>query len=174
MEKRTQALRKSYRPETLQHYGKNTLTQVFSCEISENFKSTYFEEHLCTFASFSNKMMLRWYNLDEAHFFFTWYHFNECTYLVKVSFKKGNSHLQECRSSNHRCSVRKGVLRNFTKFTGKHLCQSLFFNKVAGRRPATLLKERPWHSCLKKRLWHSCFPVIFVKFLGTPFSQNTS
>ena len=29
-------------------------------------------------------------------------------------------------------SVKKGVLRNFTKFTGKHLCQSLFFNKVAG------------------------------------------
>ena len=27
---------------------------------------------------------------------------------------------------------RKGVLRNFAKFTGKHLCQSLFFNKVAG------------------------------------------
>ena len=26
----------------------------------------------------------------------------------------------------------KGVLRNFTEFTGKHLCQSLFFNKVAG------------------------------------------
>ena len=23
----------------------------------------------------------------------------------------------------------KGVLRNFTKFTGKHICQSLFFNK---------------------------------------------
>ena len=23
----------------------------------------------------------------------------------------------------------KGVLRNFTKFTGKHLCQGLFFNK---------------------------------------------
>ena len=27
--------------------------------------------------------------------------------------------------------VRKGDLRNFTKFTGKHLCQGLFFNKVA-------------------------------------------
>ena len=24
---------------------------------------------------------------------------------------------------------KKGALRNFTKFTGKHLCQSLFFNK---------------------------------------------
>ena len=27
---------------------------------------------------------------------------------------------------------KKGVLKNFVKFTGKHLCQSLFFNKVAG------------------------------------------
>ena len=25
---------------------------------------------------------------------------------------------------------KKGVLRNLTKFTGKHVCQSLFFNKV--------------------------------------------
>ena len=29
----------------------------------------------------------------------------------------------------------KDVLRNFTKSTGKHLCQSLFLNKVAGFRP---------------------------------------
>ena len=36
------------------------------------------------------------------------------------------------RSSHQRCSVRKGVLRNFAKFTGKHLCQAVFFNKVAG------------------------------------------
>ena len=35
-------------------------------------------------------------------------------------------------SSHWRCSVRKGVLRNFAEFTGKHLWQSLFFNKVAG------------------------------------------
>ena len=69
------------------------------------------------------------------------------------------------RSSHQRCSVRKGVLRNFTKFTGKHLCQVVFFNKVAGPEPATLLK---------KRLWHSFFPVNFAKFLRTPFSQNSS
>ena len=31
------------------------------------------------------------------------------------------------RSSHWRYSVRKGVLINFAKFTGKHLCQSLFF-----------------------------------------------
>ena len=34
-----------------------------------------------------------------------------------------------------RCSVRKDVLRNFAKFTRKHLCQSLFFNKVACMGP---------------------------------------
>ena len=36
----------------------------------------------------------------------------------------------------------KGVLRNLAKFTGKYLCQSLFLNKVAGLRPATLLKKK--------------------------------
>ena len=36
---------------------------------------------------------------------------------------------------------KKGIIKNFSKFTGKHLCQSLLFNKVAGR-PATLLKNR--------------------------------
>ena len=34
---------------------------------------------------------------------------------------------------------KKGVLRNFIKFTRKHLCQSLFFDKVAGLRHATLI-----------------------------------
>ena len=40
---------------------------------------------------------------------------------------------QKCRyirSSHRRCSLRKRVIRNFSKFTGKHLCQSFFFNKV--------------------------------------------
>ena len=38
--------------------------------------------------------------------------------------------------------MKKGVLKNFAKFTGKHLYQSLFFNKSAVLRPATLLKKR--------------------------------
>ena len=28
--------------------------------------------------------------------------------------------------------TKKGVLRNFAKFTGKYLCQNLLINKVAG------------------------------------------
>ena len=36
------------------------------------------------------------------------------------------------RSSHQRFSMEIVVLKNFTKFTEKHLCQNLFFNKVAG------------------------------------------
>ena len=47
------------------------------------------------------------------------------------------------RSSRQEVFCKKGVLRNFAKFTGKHLCQSLFFNR--------------------------CFSVNFAKFLRTTF-----
>ena len=43
------------------------------------------------------------------------------------------------KSSQQRCSVKRGVPRNFAKFTGKQLCQSLFFNKVAGCTSGRLL-----------------------------------
>ena len=66
------------------------------------------------------------------------------------------------RSSHRGCSVKKDVHKNFTKFTGKHLCQSLFFNKVAGLGPATLLKKRDSGTrpatLLKKRL---CLTQVF-------------
>ena len=62
------------------------------------------------------------------------------------------------RSSPPEVFCKKGVLRNFTKFKGKDLCQSFFNNKVTG--PATLLK---------KRLLQRCFPANFEKFLKTPF-----
>ena len=55
------------------------------------------------------------------------------------------------RSSHRGGSVKKGVLKNFANFTGKHLCWSLL------------------QACnfIKKRLQHWCFPVKFAKFLRT-------
>ena len=52
-----------------------------------------------------------------------------------------------CRSSHRRCSIKKGVLENFAKFAGKNLCQSLFFNKVAGLMPARYFEnsEKPFY-----------------------------
>ena len=46
-----------------------------------------------------------------------------------------------------------GVLKSFAKFTGKHMYQSLSFNKVVGVRNATLLMT----------------PVNFAKIFRTPF-----
>ena len=46
--------------------------------------------------------------------------------------------LRALRSSHRRVFVKKGILRNFANFTGRHLCQSLFFNKVAGLRVSGL------------------------------------
>ena len=46
-----------------------------------------------------------------------------------------------CRSSRPEVFCKKGVFKNFAKFTEKHLCQNLFFNKVAGLRSVTLLKQ---------------------------------
>ena len=61
-------------------------------------------------------------------------------------YKKDYNSLDlQIRKSNFRSSIpeafcKKGVLRNFTKSTGKHLWQSLFFNKVAGH--TTLFKKK--------------------------------
>ena len=65
---------------------------------------------------------------------------------------RGSSSQLVSRSSRPEALCRKGVHKNFSKFTEKHLCQSL--------RPATLLK---------KRLWHRCLPVNFEKILRRPF-----
>ena len=62
------------------------------------------------------------------------------------------------RSSHWRCPVTKGVLRNFSKFTGKQLCQILSFNKVAG-----LLFYKVGG------LGHRCFPVNFWEIYKNAF-----
>ena len=54
---------------------------------------------------------------------------------------KSPSDYHDFRSSRPKVFCKKGVLRNFGKFTRKNLCQSLFFNKIAGQRPTTLLKD---------------------------------
>ena len=60
------------------------------------------------------------------------------------------------RSSHQTCSVKKGVLKNFANFIGKHLCWSLL------------------QACyfIRKRLQHWCFPVKFTKFLRTSILKN--
>ena len=53
--------------------------------------------------------------------------------------------------------MEKGVLKNFTKFTGKHRCQSLFFSKV-----------------IKKETLAQVFSCELCEIFKNIFLQNTS
>ena len=56
-------------------------------------------------------------------------------------FLEGCFKLLTIRSSCPEVFSTKGILRYFAKFTGKHLCESFFFNKVAGLRPAKFIEK---------------------------------
>ena len=66
------------------------------------------------------------------------------------------------RSRHQKSSVKKRDLTNFAKFTAKHLSQRLFFNKVAGLRPATLLKK------------DICSPVNLASFFCFSFDVSNN
>ena len=77
----------------------------------------------------------------NAHQRFKGHFLNE----MRVSFKYSNSLRNTITKSvkTRRFSVswkkevfyEKGVLKNFVKYAGKHLCQGLFFNKVISFSP---------------------------------------
>ena len=73
----------------------------------------------------------------------------------KKCFKSGLS-----EAATRGALLKKSVLKNFTNYTGKHLCWSLFLIKL--------------QTCnfIKKRLQHRYFPVKFAKFLTTSILKN--
>ena len=99
------------------------------------------------------------YSVDLQFLFLGYYHYwihcltwtralKPCPYYYRanVCFSIG-------RSSCREVFCKKGVLKNFAKFTGNRLCQSL----------------PEFANLLKKRLWHKCFPLNIANFLRTPF-----
>ena len=54
--------------------------------------------------------------------------------FIKKYCNKNHAHNFERSLEAATGGDKKGFLRNFAKFTGKHLCQSLFFNEVVGIR----------------------------------------
>ena len=63
------------------------------------------------------------------------YIINRAARFKNVPWSEGTRTFTDSKytAGNLEASIR-GVLRNFAKFTGKHLCQSFFFQKVAGLR----------------------------------------
>ena len=70
---------------------------------------------------------------------------------------------KDYKNSHRRCSVRKLVPRNFTKFTWKHLCQSLFLIKF---QPSTC-------NFIKKEIVALIFSCEFCEiFKNTFFTEH--
>ena len=114
---------------------KETPTQVISCEYCDIFKNKFFNRTSLVVA-------FDVYRLNPLDYLT---HFRLCS-LSQITWVHQNMrHFQIFRSNHHRCSVEKSVLKNFVKFTGKHLCWNLFFTKVSSLRPTTLLKKRLHH-----------------------------
>ena len=109
------------------------------------FSGTPFSKNICVQLLLQFRSILEWkYDFDGK----IWIALLSSRILTKkASF----------RSSRLEVFSKKGVLSNFAKFTGKHLCQSLFYNTL-----------------LIKRLWHRWFPVNFAIFLRTPFLPEHS
>ena len=81
-----------------------------------------------------------WWNID----------YNIHRHGIKQNAFIFNSTSVTRRSNHRRCSIQKGVLKNFAKFAGKHLCQNLIL--------INLQTEAIW---LKRRLYatspNKCF-----------------
>ena len=145
---------------------KETLTQVFSCEFWEISKNTFLHRTVtfgdCFWNTFSiEHLRVTVFMLQLNHH--QSYHFRvfpinaDCLYLLHSPFmayffedilklkksylilKTRWIHFWSARSSRPEVFRKKGVLKNFAKFTGKHLYHSFFFNNVAGTAPAATL-----------------------------------
>ena len=115
---------------------------MFSKDINKLFQISYFSEHLWVIADTLMQVV------EEIPL---------PSIFGNLMCMKKQEHNGINRSSRSQMFFKIGVL-----FHKKAPVLESLFNKVAGLRPATLLK----------RLWYRLFPVNFVKFLTTPFFKE--
>ena len=63
---------------------------------------------------------------------------------LHIASRNSATSLALCRSSRPKVFCKKEVLKMFAKLTGKHLCQGLFFNTVAGLGKTKLTNFSPF------------------------------
>ena len=98
----------------------------------------------------SNGTSNHWHNveiMEDKHSMFMWlWRLYKCWYMKqsftsrwsfetklvrkRLNLKCGERFSKILRSSHQICSIRKGVLKNLSKFTQKHLCRNFFFIKL--------------------------------------------
>ena len=107
---------------------------------------------------------------EKICFYFIWFLIKFVfTYSISLVWSEIN-----CRSSHWRCSVKKYVLKSFTKSTGKHLCQSLFFNKEAGLRSkvCNFIKKKTLAQVFSCEFWELFKNTFCTEHLWTTTSVD--
>ena len=93
--------------------------------------------------------------------------------IVKLLFQRQvDSNTSSLQKQPPGVFCKKRCSRNFAKFTGKHLCESLFFNKVAGNENVYPFIQEKLNLLLGTFL---CFIIKFYikrKFWEEKYSQN--
>ena len=84
----------------------------------------------------------------------------KCTELYRVHAEYTSKMIKKKSNRTEGFCKKGALLKNFGKFTGKHLCPSLFFNKVAGL----------W----KKKTLAQVFSCEFCKISKNTFSYRTA
>ena len=143
---------------------KRFLTTVFWLEDGKNFT-----QHPLTYASQRQQFIMsgQIYNVHSSRLWLVKTRFTIIWLLavLEYGFIFSSSvatrfKIVRVRNSSQGCYIKKVFLKIFAKFTGKHLCRCLFWNKVTGLTSVTLSK---------KRLWHRHFPVNFAKIFKNAF-----
>ena len=73
----------------------------------------------------------------------------------RVAKKLFNNSFKDTEAATGGVLYKKAVLKNFSNFTGKHPCWSLFLIKLQALKDSSAFL-------------HKCFPVKFAKLLRTP------
>ena len=94
-----------------------------------------------------------------------------CFVLIRLlGNTKKNSNWQK---QPRRCSVKKGLLRNFIKFTGKHLCQILFLKKI-GPQACNFIKKETLAQVFSCEFCKVSKNIVFIEHLrATTFQLVT-
>ena len=102
-------------------------------ELQKEFEDTWscLNEIVVNLNKFQSIVINRLGKLKKSHKFFIDNHKTDSkNSLTLLDIQRDDKlNFEKRRSSHQRCSIIKFVLRNFAKFTGKHLCQSVFLNK---------------------------------------------
>ena len=101
-----------------------------------------------------------------------------CTNYFKVKSEILRNSSTIFGGSHQRCSIKKVVLKHFAIFTGKHLCWSVFFNKVAGQKGCNFITKRIQSqitylgSTILKNIANGCFYIFGKCFIRTSLART--